>query len=46
MVLFVDFARPLKPPWRWLNERFLSIDAFLREAGKKQAAWEKKFYRK
>lgn len=49
VVLFVDFARPLGQPWHWLNERFLSIGAFapfLREAGKKQAAWQKKFYRK
>jgi beta-hydroxylase len=48
VVLFVDFARPLRQPWHWLNERFLSIGAFapfLREAGKKQAAWQKKFYR-
>jgi beta-hydroxylase len=49
VVLFVDFARPLKQPWHWLNERFLSIGTFapfLREAGKKQAAWQKKFYKK
>lgn len=49
VVLFVDFARPLKQPWHWMNERFLSIGAFapfLREAGKKQAAWQKKFYKK
>jgi beta-hydroxylase len=49
VVLFVDFARPLKPPWHWMNERFLSIGAFapfLREAGKKQTAWQKKFYQK
>jgi len=49
VVLFVDFTRPLRQPWHWLNERFLSIGAlapFLREAGKKQAAWQKKFYQK
>jgi aspartyl/asparaginyl beta-hydroxylase (cupin superfamily) len=49
VVLFVDFARPLKQPWHWMNERFLSIGAFapfLREAGKKQTAWQKKFYGK
>jgi len=49
VVLFVDFARPLKQPWHWVNERFLSIGAFapfLREAGKKQSAWQKKFYKK
>jgi aspartyl/asparaginyl beta-hydroxylase (cupin superfamily) len=49
VVLFVDFARPLEQPFHWLNEKFLSIGAFapfLREAGKKQAAWQKKFYKK
>jgi len=49
VVLFVDFARPLKQPWHWVNERFLSVGAFapfLREAGKKQAAWQKRFYKK
>ena len=49
VVLFVDFARPLRQPWHWLNERFLSIGTFapfLREAGKKQAAWQKRFYKK
>jgi beta-hydroxylase len=49
VVLFVDFARPLKQPWHWMNERLLSIGAlapFLREAGKKQTAWQKNFYRK
>lgn len=49
VVLFVDFARPLEQPFHWLNEMFLSIGAFapfLREAGKKQTAWQKKFYKK
>jgi ornithine lipid ester-linked acyl 2-hydroxylase len=49
VVLFVDFTRPLRQPWHWLNERFLNIGAFapfLREAGRKQAAWQKKFYQK
>lgn len=48
VVLFVDFARPLKQPWHWMNEKFLTIAAFapfLLEAGKKQAAWQKKFYK-
>ena len=48
VVLFVDFARPLRQPWHWVNECFLSVGAFapfLREAGRKQAAWQKKFYR-
>lgn len=49
VVLFVDFARPLRQPWHWMNERFLSIGAFapfLREAGRKQSAWQAKFYQK
>lgn len=47
VVLFVDFARPLRQPWHWMNERFLNIGAiapFLREAGRKQTAWQKQFY--
>jgi beta-hydroxylase len=49
VVLFVDFARPLRKPWNSLNEHFLSIGAFapfLREAGKKQSAWQRKFYQR
>lgn len=49
VVLFVDFTRPLKQPWHWFNERLLNVGAlapFLREAGKKQSAWEKRFYNK
>jgi aspartyl/asparaginyl beta-hydroxylase (cupin superfamily) len=49
VVLFVDFARPLRQPWQWFNQRLLSIGSlapFLREAGQKQKAWEKKFYKK
>lgn len=49
VVLFVDFTRPLRQPWHWLNERLLGVGAlapFLREAGKKQTAWQKKFYQK
>lgn len=49
VVLFVDFARPLQPPFHQMNEAFLSIGAFapfLREAGAKQKQWEQKFYRK
>jgi beta-hydroxylase len=48
VVLFVDFARPLRQPWHWLNQRLLrlcSLAPFLREAGAKQKAWEKRFYR-
>ena len=49
VVLFVDFARPLRQPWHWLNRSLVSLGAlapFLREAGQKQKAWEKKFYAK
>jgi beta-hydroxylase len=49
VVLFVDFARPLKQPFHWMNNAFLNIGAFapfLREAGEKQKKWEKKFYGK
>jgi beta-hydroxylase len=49
VVLFVDFARPLKQPFHAMNEAFLSIGAFapfLREAGDKQKKWERKFYQK
>ena len=49
VVLFVDFTRPLRQPWHWFNERLLNIGAlapFLREPGRKQTAWQKKFYRK
>lgn len=47
VVLFVDFARPMHPPWGWLNERFLSLGVlapFLREADAKQKTWEKSFF--
>jgi hypothetical protein len=27
VVLFVDFARPLDQPFRWLNERFINLGA-------------------
>lgn len=49
VVLFVDFARPLKQPFHRINETFLnmaSLAPFLREAGNKQKKWEKKFYQK
>lgn len=48
VVLFVDFARPLRQPWHWLNRSLIGLGAlapFLREAGQKQRAWEKKFYK-
>ena len=47
VVLFVDFARPLRSPFHWLNQALLRVGAlapFLREAGHKQKSWEKKFY--
>jgi aspartyl/asparaginyl beta-hydroxylase (cupin superfamily) len=47
-VLFVDFARPLRPPYHRLNDAFLDmavVAPFLREAGTKQKRWEKSFYR-
>ncbi len=49
VVLFVDFARPLRQPWHWLNRKFIGLGPlapFLREAGRKQKAWEASFYRK
>ncbi|HZV33095.1 MAG TPA: aspartyl/asparaginyl beta-hydroxylase domain-containing protein [Verrucomicrobiae bacterium] len=48
VVLFVDFARPLRFPFHQMNEALLNIGAlapFLREAGEKQKKWEKKFYK-
>lgn len=47
VVLFVDFARPMKWPWGGLNDWVLNLATlapFLREAKGKQATWEKKFY--
>lgn len=49
VVLFVDFARPLRQPFHALNEGLMSVSAlapFLREAGDKQKKWEAKFYRR
>ena len=46
VVLFVDFARPLRQPFHRLNKTFLnmaSLAPFLREAGNKQKTWEKRF---
>jgi len=48
VVLFVDFARPLRQPWNWMNQRLLKVGAlapFLREANDKQQRWQKKFYK-
>jgi beta-hydroxylase len=47
VVLFVDFARPLRQPFHWFNERLLNLAPlapFLREAGARQKAWERTFY--
>ena len=49
VVLFVDFARPLHPPFHWLNERLVNFGAlapFLREAGEKQKRWQDAFWKK
>jgi len=49
VVLFVDFARPLKQPWRFINERMLKWGAlapFLREAGEKQKKWQDLLWKK
>lgn len=47
VVLFVDFARPLRWPLNWLNHWIMNLAAlapFLREAKGKQKASEKKFW--
>lgn len=49
VVLFVDFARPMKAPWSAINERVLNLATLapiFREAKGKQAKWEKKMYAK
>jgi len=49
VVLFVDFARPMRGFWGWLNNIILNASAlapFLREAGEKQKNWERMFYSK
>lgn len=46
VVLFVDFARPLRPPWHALNELLLDsgrLAPFLREADRRQQAWQRQF---
>lgn len=48
VVLFVDFTRPMKPPYSRLNDFLLKIAGntpFLREANANQKAWAKKFYK-
>ena len=47
VVLFVDFERPLRWPWNWINHTILNLAPlapFLREAKGKQKAWEKKMW--
>lgn len=48
VVLFVDFARPMRSPFGWINNHVLNLATlapFIREAKGKQAKWEKKMYR-
>jgi ornithine lipid ester-linked acyl 2-hydroxylase len=47
VVLFVDFARPLRQPWHWLNARLLDLGQlapFLREAARRQKRWARGFH--
>lgn len=47
VVLFVDFARPLRQPWHFFNRLLIGLGPlapFLREAGRNQVRWEKLFY--
>ncbi|MDE2148359.1 MAG: aspartyl/asparaginyl beta-hydroxylase domain-containing protein [Gammaproteobacteria bacterium] len=47
VVLFVDFARPLRQPWAALNRGLLRLGPlapFVREAGVRQKTWEQRFY--
>ncbi|PTY02141.1 aspartyl/asparaginyl beta-hydroxylase [Opitutaceae bacterium EW11] len=47
VVLFVDFERPIRWPFNWLNKLVLSLAVFtpyIREADQNQKQWEKKFY--
>ncbi len=49
VVLFVDFARPMKSPYDKLLNWVLKAAAntpLLKEAGDKQKSWEKSFYKK
>lgn len=48
VVLFVDFERPMTFPIDWINHQLMNAAAFapfIREAGGKQKAWEKSFYK-
>lgn len=47
VVLFIDFARPLRWPFNWINDLLLNLAPlapFLREAKGKQKAWELKMW--
>ena len=47
VVLFVDFERPLRKPWSWINHFVMNLAPlapFLREAKGKQQSWEKKMW--
>ena len=47
VVLFVDFARPLRHPWHWLNERLLDVGRFapfLRDCNARQRRWATQFH--
>lgn len=49
VVLFVDFVRPIRWPFNWVNWLVLNLSVFtphLREASQNQKEWEKKFYNK
>ena len=49
VVLFIDFERPLKWPWNWINHIIMNLAPlapFLREAKGKQRAWELKMWGK
>lgn len=48
VVLFVDFARPLRQPWDTFNRGLLRLGPlapFLREANVRQRRWEASFYK-
>ncbi|HRQ64926.1 MAG TPA: aspartyl/asparaginyl beta-hydroxylase domain-containing protein [Xanthomonadaceae bacterium] len=46
-VLFLDFERPCRAPWRWLNRLVLRMAMFtplIREAHDRQQRWERLYY--
>ncbi len=49
VVLFIDFARPLRQPWHLLNRLFLGIARFLpllRRANRRHRDWKRGYYQK